>query len=160
MRSSSGNRGLQGPPGPTGPTGPAGPTGIGLTGPTGDTGARGLTGPVGPTGPTGDTGDAGPVLNIRGHLPDPLALPSTGLRGDAFFVGPNGALWTWSTDRHAFIWAGDPARGDTGPRGSGVKVLNPQVVPGGVPAPGIPADAQVGDLLWDALTSTLWQVTP
>jgi hypothetical protein len=157
VRQSENSRGLQGPPGPTGATGEVGPPGVGMTGPAGPQGPRGVAGPVGPTGPTGPVG---PALNIRGHLPDPQSLPATGTHGDAFFIGPKGALWTWSPARGAFIWAGDPARGDTGPRGNMVKVLNPNAIPPGTTPPGIPIDAQPGDLLWDARTSTLWQVTP
>ena len=161
VRTTSGQdvRGLQGPPGPTGPMGPVGPPGPaapGLTGPTGPTGKSGVPGPTGPEGPTGPTG---PALNIRGQVDTPLALPALGNRGDAFFVGPDGELWTWSTDKQSFVHSTTPLKGDTGAAGPSIFVTNPLAIPPGVPIPPVPSDARPGDLLWDPNYSTFWQVT-
>jgi hypothetical protein len=115
---------------------------------------------AGPQGPTGPAGAAGPPLSILGHLPDPASLPAKGTPGDAFFIGPKGALWTWSAEKHAFVWVSDPVKGDTGPRGNMLHVVNPEAIPKGVYAPKLPADIKPGDLIWDSTNHTIWQVTP
>lgn len=82
----------------------------------------------------------------------------TGKNGDAFFVGPDGQLWTWSSDRQTFVHAATPTKGETGDDGSSVRVTR-TLPPSGITPPAIPADAKEGDLVWDPDTSTFWRVT-
>ena len=136
--------------------GPPGPAARGLNGPPGPVGKSGVPGPTGPEGPTGPTG---PALNIRGQVATPLSLPSVGERGDAFFVGPDGELWTWSTDKQSFVHATTPLKGPTGDTGAKIFVTNPKAIPTGVPLPPVPSTARPGDIIWDPNHSTFWQVT-
>jgi len=124
-------------------------------------GPTGPVGPTGPPGPRGATGGIGPGLNIKGRLSSANLLPLWGEQGDAYFVVDD--LWAWVTDDNRFVYVSSPLRGwpgDTGPQGTGVKPVHLQQIPPGVTPPAIPANARVGDLLWDASNFTLWRVRP
>lgn len=107
-----GPQGLKGDTGATGATGPQGPQGI-----KGNTGLTGATGPQGPQGIQGPQGPTGEGLKIKDSYTQVSQLPSTGVAGDAYFVGSD--LYVWSTATNKFENKGTMkgAQGETGPQG-------------------------------------------
>lgn len=119
-----GDQGLQGIKGDTGAQGPQGLKGdkgdIGLTGPQGPIGQTGATGPKGNTGPQGIQGPIGPTgagLKIKDSFTQVSQLPTTGVAGDAYFVGTDLYVWSTSTNKYENKGTMKGAQGEQGPIG-------------------------------------------
>ncbi|RAI79663.1 hypothetical protein BFS35_010985 [Macrococcoides goetzii] len=119
-----GDQGLQGLKGDTGAQGPQGLKGdkgdIGLTGPQGPIGQTGATGPKGDTGPQGIQGPIGPTgagLKIKDSFTQVSQLPTTGVAGDAYFVGTDLYVWSTSTNKYENKGTMKGAQGEQGPIG-------------------------------------------
>jgi hypothetical protein len=81
-------------------------------------GDKGDQGGVGPPGPPGIQGPPGPPLNVKGTVPDPAHLPTTG--------NAVSDLWVALSNGHGYAWNGSAwidmgpfqgPKGDTGPQG-------------------------------------------
>lgn len=100
-----GPRGYQGEQGLRGEVGPRGAQGVqGIKGDQGVKGDQGPQGIQGLKGDKGDKGDQGEGIDIHGRLDSAEDLPSSGVPGQSYIIGPD--LWVWESSSGTYISAG------------------------------------------------------